>query len=307
MSGLQSSNWRSGASPRPDSPNGGAGDADALNEGRRIYLGNLSYSVKPAEVEQMLCDNGLGQFEKIHISVDAFTGRNPGYCFAEFGSREDAERALASLAGVAIHDRPLKVGPCHPKGSSQSERRAPGGAGATAGAGAGGREYQPTFERWGDWKGERRGAGRAEQGPYGALSRVAEMSLAEQMPRVFVGGLGKMLDQPQNDEEVREYFAGFNVKAISKRITPHPTAQERPGNHHYCFVDLESVEEAEAAIAKLNGKSVPSGTLRVQLAKRPAALAPGRTGTWRGRAKPEEGRGQNGEAAAAPTETTAEA
>lgn len=96
-------------------------------------------------------------------------------------------------------------------------------------------------------------------------------------------------------------------KAISKRITPHPTAQERPGNHHYCFVDLESVEEAEAAIAKLNGKSVPSGTLRVQLAKRPAALAPGRTGTWRGRAKPEEGRGQNGEAAAAPTETTAEA
>lgn len=241
MSGLQSSNWRSGASPRPDvgtktgpssgwqrparrtnnsnndggsssqSPNGGAGDADALNEGRRIYLGNLSYSVKPAEVEQMLRDNGLGQFEKIHISVDAFTGRNPGYCFAEFGSREDAERALTSLAGVPIHDRPLKVGPCHPKGSSQSERRAPGGAEAAAGARAGGREYQPTFERWGDWKGERRGAGRAEQGPYGALSHAAEMSLAEQMPRVFVGGLGKMLDQPQNDEEVREYFTGFNV------------------------------------------------------------------------------------------------
>ncbi|KUI62051.1 Polyadenylate-binding protein RBP47A [Cytospora mali] len=224
--------------------------------GRRIYLGNLLYRVKPYEIEEMLNVNGFeGQVEGIHISIDAVTGRNPGYCFIDFKAREDAERALVSLAGVMIQDRPVKAGPCQPKGA---ERRWKSD------------DYKPTFQRWGDWKGSRamsRADAQPEQGPYGALGHMDDIKRSENPARVYVGGLGKMMNQEENDKEIRGYFEGFKIVAISKRITPHPDMRSKPGGHHYCFVDFESLEEAHLAISKVNGKGVSGcGRLRLQMA-----------------------------------------
>ncbi len=54
-----------------------------------------------------------------------------------------------------------------------------------------------------------------------------------------------------------------------------------PGNHHYCFVDFASPEEAERALNALNGREVPGGKLRVSLArgKRMPAADPD-TNSW---------------------------
>jgi hypothetical protein len=99
-----------------------------------------------------------------------------------------------------------------------------------------------------------------------------------------------MIDQEQNYREVRQLFTGFDVyvatmivdpfpsafyttanaiisTAIGKRITPHPATRSKPGNYHYCFVDLGSREEARAAMRALNGRRIPGGTLRVSLAR----------------------------------------
>ncbi len=54
--------------------------------------------------------------------------------------------------------------------------------------------------------------------------------------------------------------------AISKRITLHPSTRTKPGNHHYCFVDMASLEGAKAAAKALDGKFVTSGRLLVRLA-----------------------------------------
>lgn len=54
--------------------------------------------------------------------------------------------------------------------------------------------------------------------------------------------------------------------AISKRITPHPSTRTKPGNHHYCFVDFETQDDAEDAIRVLDGRCVPGGRLRVSMA-----------------------------------------
>jgi len=41
-----------------------------------------------------------------------------------------------------------------------------------------------------------------------------------------------------------------------------------PGNHYYCFVDLVSVEEAQAAAAALDGIESPwGGNLKINAAK----------------------------------------
>lgn len=216
MSGSQSSNWRQNdnwRSPGPSSaripdvdtpqPDTASEASASIAEGRRVYLGNLLYRVRPDEIEDMLQREGFGAdlLDAIHISVAPVTGRNPGYCFIDFTSREAADRALGSLGGVLIQGRPAKVGPCVPKGAERRWKSA---------------DYTPAFNSWGDWKGSReaRDEGaplRCEQGPYGAIDHIRDMRTAAPPPRVYVGGLGKMINQETHEREVRGYFEGHKM------------------------------------------------------------------------------------------------
>lgn len=54
---------------------------------------------------------------------------------------------------------------------------------------------------------------------------------------------------------------------MGKRITPHPSATEKPGNHHYAFLDFPSAEEAEKARRAVGGMTYQEGRLRVFHAK----------------------------------------
>ncbi|KAL2125221.1 hypothetical protein VTJ04DRAFT_1586 [Mycothermus thermophilus] len=229
--------------------------SDALNEGRRIYVGNLLYSLTPTDIESVLRDSGFPHYSKIHISIDPVSGRNPGYCFVEFPSRADAEDALRNLPGVVVQNRTLKVGPCNPKSTPRSARRPWADRGQLA------------FNRWGDWTPEKRAAAEPEeQGPYGALQHHAVETSTLQpdgrhVRRLYIGGLGKMYDQTHNQAEMKEILAGFDYVAIGKRITP------RQGGHHYCFVDFSTADEAERARQALNGAPWKGTRLLVQLAK----------------------------------------
>jgi len=245
---------------------------DALADGRRIYMGNLLYSVTPGDIEQMLQDTGHGQFDKVHISIDPVSGRNPGYCFIEFCAREGADRALAELPGTLLFGRPVKVGPCHPK--TQRQSRWPGSRGSN---------YQPTFQRWGDWRAgdadavaakqlqlqrEAEASGQSllqrddsveEQGPSGAIRHIDIRNRVGDGTQLYVGGLGKMIDQEHHDIEMRELFAGFDFVIIGKRITAHESTRHLPGNHNYCFVDFRTPEEAARALNTMNGAPLPGG------------------------------------------------
>lgn len=179
--------------------------ADTIAQGRRIYLGNLLYRVKPEEIEEMLVMEGFGdEVESIHISVDPVTGRNPGYCFIDFKTGNGAQTTLESLTDTSIQGRTVKVGPCQPK------RVQPAGRSD---------DFTPTFQRWGDWKGSRPndpaerfpGDEGIEQGPYGALVHIDAVRKADVPARVYFVGLGKMINQYENDREIRGYLDGFNV------------------------------------------------------------------------------------------------
>lgn len=167
-----------------------------------MSVGNLPYSAKPHLIEEILVNNDLGNIEHIHISIDPISRRNPGYCFVDFLDKETAERALASLA-ADISGRPIKVGPCEPK-----KQRNPFSS-------CEGENF--AFNRWGDWKSKRevepptervyrRGV---EQGPQGALDHFDDMIHSDER-RLFVGGLDKMTNQAEHNEEVSLLFAGFN-------------------------------------------------------------------------------------------------
>lgn len=171
----------------------------------RIYLGSLNYNVKPDEIDNMLATNGLREdVDSIHISIDAISGRNPGYCFINFKNSDSARSALETLAGVTIRGRPVKVGPCKPKAARRSSKNA---------------NYTPTFQRWGDWKGKPSSNDivhsfeslKPQQGPYKALQHFQDAKEFGITARVYFGGLGKMVNQVEDEMEVRSYLGGCDM------------------------------------------------------------------------------------------------
>ncbi|KAJ9148333.1 hypothetical protein NKR23_g5063 [Pleurostoma richardsiae] len=270
--------WRDSNSPRPvrwgnsasssggRSAGGVGGDDAAAAEGRRIYLGNLPYSAGAEDVERLLREQGFAGFEKVHISVDALSGRNPGYCFAEFGDKATADRALEALAGVSLLDRQIKAGPCQPRraaGQQGLQQEGRGGEGFERRARDGG---AGPAQRWGDRGGERDGGSYRAGGRREEAAPAAE-GAAEEKRRLYVGGLPMIETQEECEQEMRGLFGQFAVEAVSKPIAPHPSTQGKPGNHYYCFVDLATAEDALAALAALDGKPFRDGSLRVGVAK----------------------------------------
>ncbi|KAI0181585.1 RNA-binding domain-containing protein [Hypoxylon sp. FL1284] len=225
--------------------------AKAIAEGRRIYVGNLRYQAKPDDIEGLLGANELGNFVKIHMSIDPLTDRNPSYCFVEFENRESAERAMSDLEGKLLLGREIRCRPCIPKGSASGGRQNDGP------------------NRWGDWTGEK--DGRNGQGDEQSATSRHVKDLAGQ--RLYVGGLPRVHDQATNLSEISELFKDFRVEAISKRITAHESTRSKPGNHDYCFVEFATPEQAEEARTSLNGTSFQGGPLRV-------SMAVGRTTKW---------------------------
>ncbi|RMY31265.1 hypothetical protein D0865_15045 [Hortaea werneckii] len=75
----------------------------------RLYVGSLPYVAQKLEVEQLFVDNDL-PIKKVDISIDPFTGRNPGYSFVDFHTIEDAERALETCrASESVDDQSKSI------------------------------------------------------------------------------------------------------------------------------------------------------------------------------------------------------
>ena len=172
----------------------------------------------------------------IDISIDPFTARNPSYCFVDLVSAEAATSAMHNLNGEKFFGRPLKIKPSVQKREAPQKVQAEG----------------VIFDRW-------------NNGPSRGLeSRDHLRQPALEGRRLYVGGLSKPLDTLTSDTELRELFKDFKVVGVSKVKSPRES--HRPGNHFYAFVDLESKEEAENAIKRLNDTMVFGKRLRVNLA-----------------------------------------
>ncbi|KAI1329345.1 RNA-binding domain-containing protein [Xylariaceae sp. FL0255] len=219
----------------------------ATEEGRRVYVGNLRYLAKPGDIEDLLKRNDLGHFSNIHISIDPFTGRNPSYCFVEFPDAESASKAMQVLDGQDLLGRKVKCGPCQ------------------KGKGSGNKPIDTQQPRWGHWTGEKNGADDKSRQVPASFDRYKQDFTGR---RLYVGGLPRMQDQATNYAEMTELFQGFKIDTISKRISAHESLRDTPGHHDYCFVDLESVEEANAALESMaNGVTFKGLPLNINAAK----------------------------------------
>ena len=96
--------------------------------GKRLYVGNLSFNVSSADLEQLFAQ--FGTVESAQVVQDRDTGRSKGFGFVEMGDDNAAQEAIRGLHEKEHEGRPLTVNEARPR-----EERGGGGGGGRGGRG----------------------------------------------------------------------------------------------------------------------------------------------------------------------------
>ena len=143
--------------------------------GNKLYVGNLPYSVRDADLEQAFAEFGSVTSAKVMMERD--TGRSKGFGFVEMGSDDEAQAAINGMNGQPLGGRNVVVNEARPMESRppRSGGYGGGGGGSYGGGGGGGGGYGGGRREGGGGGGY---AGRPEGGgdgsfrsPYGAGPR----------------------------------------------------------------------------------------------------------------------------------------
>jgi RNA recognition motif-containing protein len=99
--------------------------------GKKLYVGNLAYSVTSESLEQMFLE--FGAVTSAQVIQDRDTGRSKGFGFVEMQADDAAQRAINGMHEKQLDGRSLTVNEAKPRES--------GGGGSRGGYGGGGRRY----------------------------------------------------------------------------------------------------------------------------------------------------------------------
>jgi RNA recognition motif-containing protein len=105
--------------------------------GKKLYVGNLAYTMSDSDLEKLFGEHGSVQ--SAQIIMDRDTGRSKGFGFVEMGSDQEAQAAIAALNGKEVEGRALTVNEARPKTEGGGGRGGYGGGGGRGGYGGGGR------------------------------------------------------------------------------------------------------------------------------------------------------------------------
>ena len=95
--------------------------------GKKLYVGNLAYSVTDGTLEQMFAAHGSVQ--SAQVIMDRDTGRSKGFGFVEMGSDQEAQAAITALNGQQVDGRNLTVNEAKPREDRGSRGRGGYGGG----------------------------------------------------------------------------------------------------------------------------------------------------------------------------------
>lgn len=103
--------------------------------GKKLYVGNLSYSVTNDALEQLFAP--FGTVVSAQVIQDRDTGRSKGFGFVEMGDENAAREAINGLHEHEHDGRPLTVNEAKPR-ESRGGGYGGGGGGGRGGYGGGG-------------------------------------------------------------------------------------------------------------------------------------------------------------------------
>jgi RNA recognition motif-containing protein len=79
----------------------------------RLYVGNLSYSTKEADLRRIF--GTYGDLAAVALITDRETGRSKGFAFVEFTNDDDAKAAMDEMNGKEVDGRTLKINEARPR------------------------------------------------------------------------------------------------------------------------------------------------------------------------------------------------
>ncbi len=95
--------------------------------GRKLYVGNLPYTVTEENLSAKFAE--YGTVESAKLITDRDTGRSKGFGFVEMATDAEAQAAIDRLNGTDYDGRPMTVNEAKP------QQRRPGGGGGGGGGG----------------------------------------------------------------------------------------------------------------------------------------------------------------------------
>ena len=87
---------------------------------KRLFVGNLSYSVGESELEAAFAEHGT--VVSTVVIRDRDSGRSRGFGFIEMETEEMAESAAGALDGFEMDGRRLRVNVAQPKNNDYQRR-----------------------------------------------------------------------------------------------------------------------------------------------------------------------------------------
>ena len=81
--------------------------------GTNIYVGNLPYSVRDADLSELFSQ--FGDVKSAKVIMERDTNRSKGFAFVEMQTEEGAQQAIAALNDQDFKGRPLRVNEARPR------------------------------------------------------------------------------------------------------------------------------------------------------------------------------------------------
>jgi RNA recognition motif-containing protein len=98
--------------------------------GKKLYVGNLSYSVDGAQLEELFAK--YGGVRSAQVVLDRDTGRSKGFGFVEMADDAEAREAIEGLNERELDGRRLTVNEARPKEPRGGYGGGRGGRGSSA-------------------------------------------------------------------------------------------------------------------------------------------------------------------------------
>jgi cold-inducible RNA-binding protein len=86
----------------------------------RLFVGNLSYQTMENDLQDYFSQAGV--VTSVNLMLDKMTGKSRGFAFIEFGSQEEANKAIEQFHNKDFQGRALTVNIARPREERPQQR-----------------------------------------------------------------------------------------------------------------------------------------------------------------------------------------
>ncbi len=81
--------------------------------GKKLYVGNLSYSVNSEQLTDLFAQ--VGSVDSSNVITDRESGRSKGFAFVEMSQETEAQAVIAKFNGADLGGRALNISEAKPQ------------------------------------------------------------------------------------------------------------------------------------------------------------------------------------------------